>query len=168
MPHIPSRDFVCYSHICAYCLLTAADLLTPRTEGLTLSVQVWLFRLVTGYTYAPAAEVRGIRVISHDAVLYTLIYRPRLTMKYGEPRCSRSRSTKRRSSSSKRARNSSRCSSCRRKSTAEIPLRLPPKRVWRLFYFLSFWAKIAWGIEPQDDLKLSSRKQIFFFVIIIY
>ena len=47
---------------------------------MTLSVQVWLFRLVTGYTYAPAAEVRGIRVISHDAVLYTLINRSRLTI----------------------------------------------------------------------------------------
>ena len=56
-----------------------------------------------------------------------------MTLKYGEPRCSRSRSTKRCSSSSKRARNSSRCSSCRRKSTAEIPLCLPAERLQAFF-----------------------------------
>ena len=50
----------------------AADLLTLRTEGLTLSVQVRLFRLDTDYTYASAAEVQGIRVLSHDAVLTPL------------------------------------------------------------------------------------------------
>ena len=52
----------------------ASDLLTPRTEGLTLSVQVSLFRLVTDYTYASAAEVQGIRVLSHDAVLTPLYF----------------------------------------------------------------------------------------------
>ena len=50
----------------------AADLLTLRTEGLTLSVQVRLFRLDTDYTYASAAEVQGIRVLSHDVVLTPL------------------------------------------------------------------------------------------------
>ena len=30
-------------------------------------------------------------------------------------------------------------------------------------------AKIAWGIEPQDDLKLSSRKiQIFTFLLLLF
>ena len=158
-----SRDFVCYSHICAYCLLTAADLLTPRTEGLTLSVQVWLFRLVAGYTYAPAAEVRGIRAISHDAVLSTLMYRSRLTMKYGEPRCSSSSSTNRCSSSHKRDRNSRRCSSCRQTATAKIPLHLPPESLGG-FIFLSYLlrAKIAWGIEPQDDLRSPASKHYEF------
>ncbi|MGN1229911.1 MAG: hypothetical protein ACI4T5_09725, partial [Prevotella sp.] len=38
------------------------------------------FGLSQVLAYAPAAEVRDIRVISHDAVLSTLMYRSRLTI----------------------------------------------------------------------------------------
>lgn len=68
-------------------------------------------------------------------------------LKYGEPRCSRSSSTKRCSSSHKRARIANRCSSCRRKSTAEIPLRLPAERLAGFVFFLISQKHICFGLN---------------------
>ena len=48
---------------------SVADLLTQRAGRGALPAQVLvLFRLVTGYTYAPAAEARKGRTRPYDAV----------------------------------------------------------------------------------------------------
>ena len=163
-----SRDFVCYSqHLTILPTQRLADLLTPRTEGLTLSVQVSLFRLVTDYTYASAAEAQGIRVLFHDAVLTPLYFVHYKRLKYGEPRCSSTSSTKRCSSSHKRARIANRCSSCRRKSTAEIPLRLPAERfAGFVFSYLTeahlLWLKSFGASSPKTIYSGCRRKRDFF------
>ena len=55
---------------------------TNTTDGRADPIRASLgcFGLSQALTYAPAAGVRGIRVISYDAVLSTLINRSRLTI----------------------------------------------------------------------------------------
>ena len=131
-----SRDFVCYSHTPAYCLFKGCGF-TNTTDGradpirASTIVSAWhrlyirICRRGSGYSGAFPWRSTNTLIIGHE-----------WRLKYGEPRCSSSIPTNRCSSSSKRARNSRRCSSCRRKSTAEIPLYLPAERLQAFLNYL--------------------------------